>query len=390
MLDALSKQSGSRVGAFEGQTLAFEAGALTQLIADSGMTRPMLVVDRRAVDAAGLREEIHGATRCGERMFDGIEPNPSAELARSVIDAAIRVRADGLVAVGGGSCIDLAKATALGLDHRNDVEAIIRGRSSIRGAAPVIAVPTTAGSGSQATSFGVLYVEGRKKSIDHPALRPAAAVLDHRFIESLPPRLSAVSGLDALCQCIESIWACGATERSRTLATEGGTLMFEYLVAAARDQDPAACQAIMLGAHLSGCAINISRTTAAHAYSYALTQRYGVPHGLAVAYGLGWVAQWNAGVDADSCQHPAGPEAARVFVHDAAFVLGVRPDRVGDAMASLLDALSLPRSPLAAGVSVADLPALARAIDPMRLSNNPRRLTADDVLMGTQRSFVMG
>jgi len=388
MLETIAKESESDVATYDGQVLAFEVSVLTQLIVDAGMIRPMLVVDRRAVNAAGVRNEIDAVTAWDERIFDGTEPNPSADLARSAIDAANRVGADGLIAVGGGSCIDLAKAMAIGLDCRNDVDAVFRGASAIHGATPIIAVPTTAGSGSQATSFGVLYVKGCKRSLDHPSLRPVAAVLDQRFIESLPSRLSAVSGLDALCQCVESIWACGATDRSRELATQGGKLMFEHLLSAARDRSPTDCRAIMLGAHLSGCAINTSRTTAAHAYSYELTQGYGIPHGLAVAYGLGWLAKWNAGVDADSCLHPAGPEAARIYVHDAASVLGVRPEGVSGVMTRLLDTLSLPTSPYSFSVTITDLPRLAQSIEPTRLSNNPRQLTIDDIRRCTERSFT--
>jgi alcohol dehydrogenase class IV len=385
-LDALERASmpaGARTVSFDGQRVAFDLAGLASLVADAGITRPMLLVDRRAVDAAGLGSALAEQLPRHDRVFDAIEPNPTARLAHAAIDAARRAGADGLVAVGGGSCIDLAKATAIGLEQRSDVDATFAGALGIHGAAPLVAVPTTAGSGSQATSFGVLYVEGRKRSLDHPSLRPRAVVLDRRFIEALPGRLSAISGLDALCQCVESIWACGATDRSRALAAAGGGLLSEHLRAAAGDHEPGACRAIMLGAHLSGCAINISRTTAAHAYSYAITLRHGVPHGLAVALSLGWVAAWNAGVDEASCQHPLGAASARALVTRAAAILGVDPAGVGCAMAALLDTLGLPASLSAAGVPERDLPVLAASMDPLRLGNNPRALTRDDVLACT-------
>lgn len=373
------------VDRFDGQVLAFALSELASLIRDAPLRRPMLVVDRAATAATGVAGELAGTADWGERVFDAIEPNPTAGLARSALQIARRERADGLVAVGGGSCIDLAKAVAVGLDDRHDFGAINRGEQAIEGAVPLIAVPTTAGSGSQATSFGVLYVDGRKRSLDHPALRPAGVVLEARFISALPARLSAVSGLDALCQCVESIWACGATAESRALAVEGGRLMAANLLVAAHDHEPEACRAIMLGAHLSGCAINTSRTTAAHAFSYGLTQRFGVPHGLAVALSLGWLAEWNAGVDEASCVHPAGTNATRQLVSEAASTLGVEPPGVGVAMRDLLIALGLPSTLHAVGVPREALKELSEAMDPARLANNPRRLTTNDVLASVIR-----
>ena len=344
----------------------------------------MLVIDRCAVEAARVDDEIRGVTSRQDCVFDRIEANPTETLARAAIKSATQAGADGLVAIGGGSCIDLAKAVAAGVDPRNNLAGIMSGRSVIQGAIPLIAVPTTAGSGSQATSFGVLYVEGRKRSLDHPSLRPAASVLDHRFVEALPSKTSAVSGLDALCQCVESIWACRANETSRAFAAHGGKLIFENLVAAATNHDPVACRYIMVGSHLSGCAINISRTTAAHAYSYALTLRHGIPHGLAVTFALGWVARWNAGVEEVTCTHPDGPAAARRFVEQAASVLECSPLAMETTLRRLCSELELPPSMIDVGVRRNELQELSQAINLQRLSNNPRRLSHADILKCTE------
>lgn len=375
------------LGSFDGQHIAGDIDALDRLIELSGLRRPMLVVDRRAVSAAQLDEQVRDASRWEGGVFEEIRPNPTYELAVQAMAVAKRFDADGLIAVGGGSCIDLAKAVAVGLRRDDGLDGLGRGAWVVQGAMPIIAAPTTAGSGSQATAFGVLYKDGRKWSLEHAELRPRGVVLDVRFIRTLPSRLSAVSAMDALCQCVESIWACRATEASKEYAREGGRLMVASIVQAAIKRDVNACRAIMHGAHLSGCAINISRTTAAHAFSYGLTRRFGLPHGLAVALSLGWVSRWNAGVDASSCTHPAGAQAARIAVLEAAQLLAVEPEAVDEAIASLLAELGLPMSMEAAGVPLEGLRALAEAMDPIRLSNNPRRLEPSDVLREAAQAF---
>jgi len=369
---------------FDAQLVGVGFETLQSIVEQAESRRPMLVLDRAAAQASGLANLIDSSPLWAGRVFDGVEPNPTIELAQEALDASASWNPDGVVAIGGGSCIDLAKAVAVGLAHAGETEAVLHGDTAVQAAVPIVAVPTSAGSGSQATSFGVLYVAGRKRSLDHPTLRPAAVVLDARFVSAMPARAAAISGLDALCQCVESMWACRATEESRKFAAQGGRLMFENLVKAVRDREPEALQAITLGAHLSGCAINISRTTAAHAYSYALTQHHGIPHGLAVAHALGWVARWNAGVDPDTCAHPNGFEAAGRFIEQAAGIMGCNAHGVTAQMQRLCDELGLPPSMHSAGVRRTDLAALAQAVDPQRLSNNPRVLSQRDILACTE------
>ncbi|MEO1277404.1 MAG: iron-containing alcohol dehydrogenase, partial [Planctomycetota bacterium] len=342
--ESLLSQPDGGIARFDGQLIGFGLETLERVVAEVGLRRPMLVLDPVAARAARFSAGIEQSPIFAGRVIDGVRPNPTMELARSALDASKGWNADGVVAIGGGSCIDLAKALAVGLVHANETDAVFRGNAEVRAALPIIAVPTSAGSGSQATRFGVLYVDGRKRSLDQPDLRPAAAVLDPRFVSVMPAKAAAVSGLDALCQCVESVWACRATDTSKRFAIEGGRLMFENLVKAVRDRDPGALRAVTAGAHLSGSAINLSRTTAAHAYSYALTQRHGIPHGLAVAHALGWVARWNATIDADSCEHPDGPVAARRLIEEATAIMGCQPGDVRVRLSQLCSQLGLPPS----------------------------------------------
>jgi alcohol dehydrogenase class IV len=205
-------------------------------------------------------------------------------------------------------------------------------------------------------------------------------VLDVRFAQAMPAAIAATSGLDALCQCIESHWSVGATPESRAMAAEGGRLIAANLESSVRSADRQSRWRMLVGAHLSGCAINVSRTTAAHAFSYGLTQCFGVPHGHAVALAIGWVAAWNAATDESTCLHPEGASRVRTLVADAASWLDVKPDELTRTMTHLIGRLGLASTMAEVGVREEDFVQLAQRVDNRRMSNNPRKITSQDIL----------
>jgi alcohol dehydrogenase class IV len=243
----------------------------------------------------------------------------------------------------------------------------------------VIAVPTTSGTGSEATHFAVIYVAGAKHSVARASLRPAAVVLDLRLHMAMPATLAAVAGLDALTQAIESLWAVGATQESTTLARQAAALITPALVESVRARTPAARRSMMQGSHLSGRAINISKTTAAHALSYAITKRFGVAHGHAVALLLGPTCAHAAGTTDNDSTAPNAGGLVRARVAEAARLLGSQPDTAPNAMRDLLRALGLASTLGEAGVPRAAIPTLAAQVNAERLSNHPRRLTGKDL-----------
>ena len=170
---------------------------------------------------------------------------------------------DAFVAVGGGTVIDTTK--------------LLRG---IEGAMPsFLAVPTTAGTGAEATRFAVYYDHGTKKSADDVRYLPTDQLLIPEFTEAQTAYQRASTEFDAYAQAVESLWAIGATDESRAYADKALKLM------AYGEQ--------MLGSYWAGRAIDISRTTAAHALSYLMTARYGIPHGHAVYMMFPYVCRAN-------------------------------------------------------------------------------------------------
>lgn len=359
------------------QSLAGALSGLGDLVRRTSATKLMLVVDRQAVAATHAQPTIDaqlGGFECC--WFDGFNPNPRCEEGLAAARLAVARSVDAVVAVGGGSCLDVAKIAALAARRMEIAESLARGeRLDEAEPLPIIAVPTTSGTGSEATHFAAIYVDGRKASVAHPRLRPRGVVLDPALHLAMPARIAAETGLDALGQAMESLWAVGSTERSRAFATAGGRLVAQYLEESVKRPTPERRLAMMVGAHLAGQAINISKTTASHAMSYKLTQRFGVAHGHGVALTLGHVAAANAAVTAEDCADPRGPEHVREQVRAAAALLDATPADLPRAVGQLLDRLGLPATLEGVGVDPASAANLAKEVDPVRLGNNPRRFT---------------
>lgn len=176
-----------------------------------------------------------------------------------------------IVAIGGGSVIDIAKYI------------IYKLAASSLSIPFFAAVPTTAGSGSEATHFAVIYKGKKKISLAHDSLLPQLAILDPRLTYSLPSYQTAVSGMDVLAQAIESYWNVNVTNESRKYATESILIWKDFFIKAVTTPHPAAREGMLQAAHFAGKAINITRTTGPHALSYYLTSNFNIAHGQAVA-----------------------------------------------------------------------------------------------------------
>ena len=283
-------------------------------------------------------------------VYTDITPNPR----KTEIDTAIEVlkgrKFDVLVAFGGGSVIDFAKA------FRFYQQLTI----------PLIAIPTTAGTGSEATQFAVVYVDGKKTSLDDLSILPDYSIVDSQFIERATPQVKASPAMDAYCQAIESFWAKKATDESREYAIESIKLCREWLVRAVTSMNVMSNSKMMLASHLAGKAINISRTTAAHALSYKITSQYGIPHGHAVALCLPNLFLKNI-----DCL-PLNQQ--RILLE----AMGISRNQVKGYFHNLMLAIDLEDS--CSKLSITDFDEIAESVNLERLGNNPKELTKQDLL----------
>lgn len=248
----------------------------------ASVDRNILLVSGKSLEKTGILDKVPELALSNVVRFSDFTENPEL---KEVIDGLELFNSSNvglIIAVGGGSAIDIAKL--IKYYSKTDIFEGIEEPPvvNLAGVCEFIAIPTTFGTGSEATHFSVLYVNGVKYSVADKSILPDGFLLDYELANSLPKRVKASAALDALCQSIESYWSNGSTIESRSFASRAiETLVpnFEDYISGNRN----AAQSISIAAHLAGKAINISKTTAPHALSYTLTSKFGVSHGHAVA-----------------------------------------------------------------------------------------------------------
>jgi alcohol dehydrogenase len=357
-----------------------------EVVVATGARRVLLVCGRRSFEASGAARMLPELRRVAPvRRWDGLTPNPDlTALARGL--AVLRPYAPDLVlAVGGGSVIDTAKLLCAYARYDGDDAALA---AHIRAGGPIasrrvglVAAPTTSGSGAEATHFAVVYLGDEKFSVAGPALRPDGVILDPQLTVSGTAYQRATSGIDAVAQAIESLWAVAADDRSRRWARHALRLLLPAIETYVNRPDDRSARAMAIGSHLAGRAIDISKTTAAHALSYGITTRHGVSHGHAVALTLGAFLQWHDRVGPERLRAGVDPAAYAAAMAEIVSRLGAVDGRGAQArFGSLLERIGLDPRLSAAGIRTREQrDALAAAVNTERLANNPVDLTAEDL-----------
>jgi len=364
------------------------AARLDEVLSGCEARRVFLVCDPGSFAVSGAERALSAALASRQvTRFEDFELNPKCEDVERGVAALRTARCDAVVAVGGGSPLDIAKLVRICAAHDGPVADYARkARSFEHPGAPLIAIPTTAGSGAEATHFSVLYLDGDKYSVAHQSIRPDAIILDAALTESLPPAVTASTGVDALSQGIEAFWSVGSNRDSQAASREAVTLATAHLEGAVNQPTRADREAMLRAAHLGGKAIDIAKTTAAHALSYAFTSRYGVPHGHAVLLTLSAIFDFNAEVTDEDATDPRGAAHSRACIDELRTLMKIPPGTPCRAhLDQLMARIGLATGLASVGVARTDLPALARAVNAERLGNNPRRLTTD-LLVGILES----
>jgi alcohol dehydrogenase class IV len=368
-------------------------GALSELEAElrtRQAKRILLVVDKTAYQASGAAAMMEPLlVSYAVERFTGFAMNPKLEDVERGIAQFRRFQPDLMLSLGGGTAIDLGKLIAMLAPQSDSPRDLIRGTASmIAVSTPHVTIPTTAGTGSEATHFAVVYIAGEKYSLAHPTMLPVCTIVDPMLTYSLPRSITVATGLDAFCQAVESLWAVGSTDESMLDARAALSEALEHLVPAATQRTPEARLGMCRAAHFAGRAINVSKTTAPHALSYRLTSKHGIPHGIAVALTLSPLLAYNARVTATDCQDSRGVEQVRGRIALILEVLGAADVSTACAkIEKLLDELGVPSSLAAAGITdEAELRELVASVNAERMSNNPRRLNPAALLVLLQAS----
>jgi len=356
---------------------------LKEYLTENGFKNVFLVTGKTSYLESGAKKTLD---RLSEELglsitiFSDYSPNPKIFDVVKGLTIFKSTKPDVVVAIGGGSSIDMAKLISImaAQDNAQSPQNLIENPAQLEARQiPLVAIPTTCGSGSEATHFAVIYVDGVKYSLDHPSLMPNLALVDPELIASLPPQQIAATGLDALSQAIEAYWSVNATLESQKNSRLAIGLVLRNLTSAVRHHDLATITALAKAAHIAGQAINIAKTTAAHAVSYKLTSDYHISHGHAVALTLPEFLVFNAGVSANDCndtQH--GPDFVRAQIDELVKMLKA-PNVVTARLKlrKLINNCGLKTSLRELNIPQDELLEIANSVDSVRLANNPRKLS---------------
>jgi alcohol dehydrogenase len=354
--------------------LVFGAGSLSQL-SQLVPWRSILVVTTPGAAKRGTIGKIRELLRDREvTVYDAVAPQPQLNALEEAARK-IKVRAyEGIVAIGGGSVIDTAKAFSylLNADSQGLRPHLERGVPLPPIALlPVLAVPTTAGTGAEVTPFATVWdaTAQKKYSLASPELYPQIALLDPELTLSASMDLTLSTGLDALCQGLESLWSRSANPVAMSLARRAVSISLQFLPSAVDDLDNLDLRTRMMEASLlAGLAIASTKTTLSHSISYPLTLHFGVPHGLACAFTIAQVLRFNAESEEGRLQ-----EIVLALGFDTADGLAQRLEDILEQTGALkwLATLIPPKS---------DLLAIApQAMAPGRADNNPRAATLKNI-----------
>lgn len=358
-------------------TIRFGNGVLAEAAGDLaalGVERPLIVTDKGVV-AVGLLDRLLAVLGPIEAsVFDDVETNPTEAAALAALAVYRSGRCDGVIGFGGGSPIDLAKAVALLATHPEPLSQyalIDGGMGKITDAmAPVIAIPTTAGTGSEVGRASLMNLaDGRKVGIVGPQMIPKRAICDPELTLGMPPRLTAATGMDALSHCIETFLSPRFNPPADAIALDGAGRIIRNIERAVEDgQDLAAREELMMGALMGGMCFQ-KGLGAVHGLSHALgsLKEPSLHHGTLNAVLMPPVLRYNAG--------HAGDKYERLAV-----AMGLAPDTD---LAAFVEALNqrigMPADLSSMGVTAAVIDDIAvKSERDHSTATNPHKITATE------------
>ncbi len=356
--------------------------ALAQRCRRLGIGKPLLVTDPGLM-AIGLVQPVLAALEADGLtavLFDQVREDPPEATVEAAAAAGREGRVDGVIAVGGGSSMDVAKVVAVLLGGSQPLSALYGVDQVQGGRLPMILVPTTAGTGSEVTPVAVITTgETTKAGVSSAVLLPDVAVLDPDLTLGLPPGVTAMTGVDAMVHAIEAYTSkVKKNPLSDNLAREALRLLGANIrTAVHKGSDREARAGMLLGACLAGQAFANAPVAAVHALAYPLGGHYHIPHGLTNSLVLPSVLAFNMSEAA-----PLYAELAEIVAPGVKGSVEARAMALVDALRTLIDDVKLPATLQAAGVPEQDLPMLAEdaMLQQRLLVNNPREVVLADAL----------
>lgn len=308
-------------------------------------------------------------------LFNDFTPNPLYEDVCKGVDLFEVTKCDTILAVGGGSSMDVAKC--IKLYCQMDKDKLYLEQEYKDTGVKLIAIPTTAGTGSESTRYAVIYYDGKKQSVTHDSIIPDIAILEPSVLKTLPLYQKKCTMLDALCQGIESWWSVNSTDESKLLSKAAVEEIMKWWHEYIFENTDESAKHIMHAANLAGQAICITQTTAAHAFSYKITSLYKLPHGHAVAVCIPEIWEYMINNMA-KCIDSRGTEYLKDVFRDIAKSMG--GEFVFESLNLFRDILVEMKisNPVSNNWDY-DISVLSSSVNPVRLKNNPIKLDKNEI-----------
>ena len=325
----------------------------------------------------GFNAHLEEMDKLGIKMvgFRDFQPNPLYENVQDGVKLFRKEDCDAIIAVGGGSAMDVAKCIKLFRNLPGDGEnGSWLTTEYAQDAIPFLAMPTTAGTGSEATRYAVIYYDGKKQSITSESFIPDTVLMDPNCLITLPLYQKKVTMCDALCHAIESFWSVNSTDESKEysrIAIKGVLKNMDGYLANTEEGRGG----MLIAAHTAGKAINITQTTAGHAMCYKITSLFGYAHGHAAILCDRALFSWMIR-HTDKCIDPRGEEYLKRTLNEIGQVMGCEDAKAGASkLGSVFDSLGLEVPVATAG----QYEELKTSVNPVRLKNHPITLDVETI-----------
>lgn len=350
---------------------------LDQWIQEKGCQKILMVCDDSICYLQGFNKHLEEVEKRGVEMigFCNFQPNPLYESVVKGVELFRKEQCDGIMTVGGGSAIDVAKCIKLYSNCVGDgADGSWLKEEIIPNSIPFIAIPTTAGTGSEATRYAVIYYNDTKQSVTSDSFIPETVLMDPNALKTLPLYQKKATMMDALCHAIESFWSVNSTDESKEYsraAIKGVLENISGYLANTENGNAGMLQA----AHTAGKAINITQTTAGHAMCYKVTSLFGSAHGHAAILCDRVLFPWMV-ENTDKCIDSRGEDYLRKTLDEIGKAMGCENARDGaEKLKNIFEALEL-EVPTAI---VEQFEILKNSVNPVRLKNHPIALDIDTI-----------
>lgn len=355
---------------------------LPQLILAEGKQNVALFADIGALKSGSIDSVIQAlkGTFPSVTLISNVPPEPEDRQVREIFGQVKDCGADVIVAIGGGSVMDTSKIIAAMLTNPGYYEDLTDKTKIVNRGAPLFAAPTSAGTGAEATPNAIVLIPEKKLKVGvvHPYFLPCKVLLDPELTRSLPQSVTASTGLDAFCHCIETYISRKSNPFARLFSLKGLELITKYLRRAYADgNDMEAREGMLLAAFYGGVAITASSTVAVHALSYPLGGSYRIPHGISNAILLPFVMRYNMDAIGDCV-----PEIAEAMgIGKECLTVEQLGERIVAEIFALCRDVRIPDNLRSFGVEEKDLEFLTVSASEVHrlLDQNPKDMSLDDI-----------